>query len=103
MVVAFLWLCALILLSLAVQLATMSLDIMLSSVPVCHISAKCYKPPPDFASQITPVSCTMKINDAFMYYKHGSVQSTILIPFMVCYIMHMNAYSLNSVVFNEVY
>ena len=33
--------------------------------------------------------------------KHGSVQSTILIPFMVCYnIYHVNAYGLNSVVFN---
>ena len=43
------------------------------------------------------------INYAFVHYKHGSVQSTILIPFMVCYIYHVNAYGLNPVVFNEVY
>ena len=26
------------------------------------------------------------INYAFLHYKHGSVQSTILIPLMICYI-----------------
>ena len=38
-------------------------------------------------------------NYAFVYYKHGSVQSKILILLWFA-IYHMNAYSLNSAVFN---
>ena len=85
--------------------------------PFCHISTKqllikcyvkCYKPPPDFASQTTSVQITLflhtisKINYAFVYYSNGSVQSTILILFMIA-MYDMNAYGLNSVVFSAVH